>query len=237
MPIPAHEYSSKDVTYFAAVRTDVFDLLPDHASRVLEIGCGTGDTLAQLKAAGRCEWAAGVELFPSAAAVARERLDEAYEGNIEDMALGIEPDSIDVILCLDVLEHLLDPWSVIRKLDPLLKPGGILIASIPNVRHFKVIGPLILRGRWDYVDSGLLDRTHVRFFVRQSAIDLVECSGLKVDAVKANGAPVPGSWLSLLNRLTLSVFQGFLDFQYLIRARKLDLASKLGDAPLLQAGR
>jgi hypothetical protein len=119
----------------------------------------------------------------------------------------------------------------VRKLDPLLKPGGVLIASIPNVRHMKVLAPLIFRGRWDYSNSGLLDRTHVRFFVRDTAIALVECSGLKVDAVHANGPLVPGSPLALINKLTLSVFQGFLDFQYLIRARKAvaDRAAKRGE--------
>jgi SAM-dependent methyltransferase len=220
MPVSAQEYSAKNSEYFGAVRTDVLGLLPTRMERVLEIGCGSGDTLAYLKAIGRCSWAAGVELFPTAAAHARERLDRVYEGNVETMPLELEPGSIDAVLCLDVLEHLFDPWAVVRKLDPLLKPGGVLIASIPNVRHLKVLAPLIFRGRWDYGDSGLLDRTHLRFFVRDTAIDLLECSGLKVDAVEANGPLVPGAPLTLLNKLTLSVFQGFLDFQYLIRARK-----------------
>jgi hypothetical protein len=119
------------------------------------------------------------------------------------------------------LEHLVDPWAVVRKLDGLLRPGGILIASIPNVRHVKVLAPLVLRGRWDYTNSGLLDRTHLRFFVRGSAIALLESSGLKVDAVEANGPLSPGSVLALLNKLTFTMFQEFLDFQYLIRARKV----------------
>ncbi|HYF40103.1 MAG TPA: class I SAM-dependent methyltransferase [Gemmatimonadales bacterium] len=220
MPASAEEYSTKDPAYFGAVRTDILQLLGGPNGRVLEIGCGTGDTLAFLKAQGLCSWTAGVELFPSAASIARDRVDRLFEGNIETMDIDLEPGSIDAILCLDVLEHLIDPWAVVRKLDRLLRPGGILIASIPNVRHVKVLAPLILRGRWDYADSGLLDRTHLRFFVRDTAIALLESSGLQVDAVRANGPLVPGSMLALLNKLTFSLFQGFLDFQYLIRARK-----------------
>jgi SAM-dependent methyltransferase len=222
MPVSAQEYSSKAREYFGAVRTDILPLLPPSMDRVVEIGCGSGDTLAYLKASGRTRWAAGVELFPEAAALARERVDRLYEGNIETLPLDdIEPGSVDAILCLDVLEHLFDPWAVVRKLDPLLKPGGVLVASIPNVRHVKVLGPLIFRGRWDYADSGLLDRTHVRFFVRDTAKALLESSGLHVDAVAALGPLVPGSLLSFLNQATFRVFQGFLDFQYLMRARKV----------------
>jgi 2-polyprenyl-3-methyl-5-hydroxy-6-metoxy-1,4-benzoquinol methylase len=220
MPALAQEYSTKSATYFGSVRTDILQLLDGPRERVLEIGCGTGDTLAYLKAHGLCTWAGGVELFPAAAAEARNRVDRLYEGNIETMVFDLEPESIDAILCLDVLEHLVDPWAVVRKLDALLRPGGILIASIPNVRHFKVLFPLIFGARWDYAESGLLDRTHLRFFVRRTAVALLECSGLQVDAVQANGPLVPGSPLALLNRLTFSLFQGFLDFQYLIRARK-----------------
>jgi SAM-dependent methyltransferase len=220
MPASAQEYSTKDTTYFTSVRTDILQLLDGPRERVVEIGCGTGDTLTYLKAHGLCTWTAGVELFPAAAAEARNRVDRLYEGNIETMVLDLAPRSIDAILCLDVLEHLVDPWAAVRKLDALLRPGGILIASIPNVRHFKVLLPLIFGARWDYTESGLLDRTHLRFFVRRTAIALLESSGLQVDTVQANGPLVPGSPLSLLNRLTFSLFQGFLDFQYLIRARK-----------------
>jgi SAM-dependent methyltransferase len=221
MPVSAQEYETKDPTYFGCVRTEILPLLPSRMERVLEIGCGSGATLSYLKATGQAGWTAGVELFPEAAAEARQRLDYLVEGNIETMDLDLEPGSIDAILCLDVLEHLFDPWAVVRKLDRLLRPGGVLIASIPNVRHVQVLVPLLLRGRWDYVDAGLLDRTHVRFFVRSTAIDLMECSGLEVDAIDSTGPLTRRPVLALLNRLTFSVFRGFLDYQYLIRARKV----------------
>src|SRR4051794_37408417 len=168
MTISPQAYSKKESTYFDAVRTDVLGLLPPRMERVLEIGCGTGDTLAYLRSTGRCTWAAGVELYPGAASIARGRIDRLWEGNVETLQLDLEADSLDAILCLDVLEHLIDPWAVISKLGLLLKPGGALIASIPNVRNHKVLFPLLFRGRWDYTDSGLLDRTHLRFFVRET---------------------------------------------------------------------
>jgi SAM-dependent methyltransferase len=215
-------YRDKEAGYFGGVRMDILPLLPaaSHTARVLEIGCGSGQTLEFLKETGRCAWAAGVELVHDVAASARTRADVVFEGNIEAIELPIPPASLDLILCLDVLEHLIDPWGVIHKLDALLKPGGAIIGSIPNVRHIDVILPLILSGRWRYTDSGLLDRTHLRFFTRQSAIALMECSGLRVDAIESTGL-VPGSKRCLFNALTLSLFKSFFEVQYLIRARKV----------------
>lgn len=213
-------YQAKEEQYFKQVRSEIIHLLPPHLHRILEIGCGEGFTLAHLRTAGHCRWTVGVELVPQAAHEASRRVDEVYVGNIEQMSLPIAPSSMDAILCLDVLEHLIDPWSVIGKLHALLKPGGVIVASIPNVRHFRVIVPLVLGGRWDYMPSGLLDKTHLRFFTRKSAIALMECSGLRVDAIEATG--LTGRRSRLVNALTLSLARPWLEFQFLIRARRCE---------------
>lgn len=211
-------YGDKDEGYFGWVRYDALSLVPEHASRVLEIGCGTGNTLAWLKANKRCTWVGGVELVHEAANKARSKLDAIYEGDVEVLDLPIEAESLDAILCLDTLEHMVDPWRVVQRMHTLLKPGGVLIVSIPNVRNFRVVLPLLLRGRWEYTDEGLLDRTHLRFFVRDTAIRLVQCSGLIVDVVRAK---IPlGRKARIVNALTLSRLKPFFELQYLIRARR-----------------
>lgn len=169
--------------YYDSVRREVLHAIPADAQRILEIGCGAGSTLGFLKDEGLCSWAGGVEFVPEIAEQAQARLDRVWTGDIEQMDLDIPEGSLDVILCLDVLEHLVDPWSVVRRLDGLLKPGGCIVASIPNVRNSKVVFPLLWRGEWTYQDYGVLDRTHLRFFVRRTAVELMECSGLQVDLI------------------------------------------------------
>lgn len=212
-------YLDNNLEYFSQVRREIFPFLPEKMGRVLEVGCGTGDTLNYIKQHGRCDWAGGIELVSSAAAIAKSRVDLLIEGNIETMELPFADGSLDVILCLDILEHLVDPWSVVRKLDKALKPGGVLIASIPNVRHCRLVFPLLFQGKWQYRDAGILDKTHLRFFVRESAIALMACSGLKVEQVRTTGLDA-GSKGWLANVLTLGLFKPFFERQFLICARK-----------------
>lgn len=146
------------------------------------------------------------------------RLDQVIQGNIEAMELPIEPGSIDLLLCLDVLEHLVDPWETLRRLAALLRPNGVLVASIPNVRYYRVLLPLMLGGRWDYQDSGILDRTHLRFFTRATAIELVESAGFSIEQVSATNAHTRNWKYRLLDALTLSHARPYFEFQYLIRA-------------------
>lgn len=194
-------------------------LLPARAARVLEIGCGSGNTLAWLKGIRRCAWTAGVELSPGAAAEARKQVDVVFQGNIEAMELPVEDETVDLILCLDVLEHLVDPWSVVARLQRLLSPGGALIASIPNVRHKSVLVPLVLMGKWDYTEEGILDRTHLRFFVRNTAVALLESSGLRMDKIIATGLGRSRK-SRLVNGLLPSIIRSFFEKQYLLRAIK-----------------
>lgn len=139
----------------------------------MEIGCGTGSTLKSLRDQGLYDWVCGVELDPETATIARKRLDAVYQGNIESLDLNIAPSSIDLILCLDVLEHIQDPWLVLKGLRQFLTPGKTLIAIVPNVRFFKVSFPLFFLNGWRYGSEGVLDRTHLRFFVSETAIELL----------------------------------------------------------------
>lgn len=182
-------YADKSTEYFSKARTEIEPLLPAQSERplhVLEVGCAQGHTLEWLKTSGRCEWAAGVEPF-SQVTVPAGVIDKFYRSNIETELPDIEPASLDLILCLDVLEHLIDPWKTMERLDTLLRPGGSFIISVPNIRHYHILIDLAFKGRFEYDTEGILDRTHLRFFTRSSAIDLAECSGASVQAVITPG--------------------------------------------------
>lgn len=206
--------------YFSNPRKDILPLLPDNIQKVLEIGCGQGATLQWIQTIRDCEKVVGVELFPEAVAIAKNRLDSVIQGNIENMELPFEDNEFELILCLDVLEHLVDPWDVLNKLAALLKPGGSLISSIPNVKHYKVILPLLFLGRWNYVDSGILDKTHLRFFTRKTAIGLIESSGLRVDKMYTLGPEKHSkSWAA--NIFSLGIFKVIFESHYVMRAIKI----------------
>ena len=210
-------YKSKSEDYYKNCRRDIIPLLPDKVDSIFEIGCGSGDTLAYLKASKKCKWAGGIEIFPKAAKLAmKKNLNIVLRGNIEDARLPFKLASMDIILFLDVLEHLSDPWGAIKKITKYLKPDGIIICSIPNVRNYKVIFSLLFLGKWDYVENGILDKTHLRFFTKKTAIDLVGSSGMKV----TNIVPLIYGKNIIANSLTLNIFQSFFTYQYLIKATK-----------------
>lgn len=211
-----------DDGYYANVRHEILPLLPTRCDKVLDIGCGDGSTLIWLKEVKKCSWIGGVEIVPDAAEKAGKKLDMVYEGNIDTMDLPLAAHSLDLILCLDVLEHLIDPWSATRRIQRLLKPGGALIISVPNVRCKRVLLPLLLHGKWEYADQGILDRTHLRFFVRDSAIELVENAGLRVDMVDVTGGIARGKKARFMKTILPNSIMSFFARQYLIRGIKPD---------------
>lgn len=218
-------YQSKANSYFANTRTDIEPAIPRFSESVLEIGCGTGTTLAWLKASGRCKSTTGIELVAQQAECAARVVDRVIQGSIEAIDLAPLTEHFDLILCLDVLEHLNDPWALIERLSRLLKPGGRLVASIPNIRHISVLVPLLFQGEWTYSERGILDKTHLRFFTKKSAIHLVTCSGLMMVCVKELGLQSK-SISSVLNKLTLGIFRGFFAAQYLIAVEKRSSSSQ-----------
>jgi 2-polyprenyl-3-methyl-5-hydroxy-6-metoxy-1,4-benzoquinol methylase len=215
-------YDNKEPWYFGFLRKDIAPLLPEVAGRVLEIGCGGGATLNWLKETGRAQWTAGIELSPKATAVARGRMDTIYEGDVDQHLQHFEPKSLDLVLCLDVLEHLVDPWVTMGRLNTLLRPGGHIIVSLPNVQHHSVVLPLLLRGRWRYTEAGIMDQTHLRFFSREGALEMLRQSGLEPQMEHVNYAW--GSWDKWKDLATLRLLRGLWAYQFLLRAEKPALA-------------
>jgi 2-polyprenyl-3-methyl-5-hydroxy-6-metoxy-1,4-benzoquinol methylase len=212
-------YETKQPWYFNFVRRDIEELLPAYAPRVLEVGCGAGATLAWLRDTGLAVHTTGVELAADAAAVARTRVDTLHEGSAEFWLARLQNESYDLVLCLDVLEHLVDPWAAMRRLHELVRPGGAVIVSLPNIRNHRVLLPLLFGGKWAYTDAGIMDRTHLRFFSHQTATDLLSQAGFDVDAETANGVR-RGDRDYWKNAFSLGLFRQLFVFQHLMRGSR-----------------
>ncbi len=168
-------YETFDPTPYRTHRRTLEFLSP--GERVLEVGCGSGALTEHIQTLG-CT-VVGLEKRPEAAEKARPFCEEVVVGDIEAISLDFPPLSFDVILLIDVLEHLVDPNATIHRLHPLLKPTGRFLVALPNVAHWSVRLRLLF-GRFDYEESGILDRTHLHFYTLRTAMELLEQSGLEI---------------------------------------------------------
>jgi len=161
----------------------------------------------------------GIEYSPEAAALAEARgVGRIIVGDIERLELDLEPCSFDLLIAGHVLEHLSDPWKVLKRLRGYLRPGGQFVGALPNVRHHSIVLPLVLKGKWQYEQSGVMDWTHLRFFSRGTALALVEEAGFKTDQI----VPEFGGKSRIANALTLNTFRDFLAFAYNLSAFRPD---------------
>ncbi len=158
---------------------------PGVGRRLLDVGAGEGILSRPITAQGWRVTAieADGEAAREGAAHCRRMIVASADGPLPDLGGPFE-----AIVCADVLEHLADPLTVLRRLLPHLAPGGAVIVSIPNVAHLWVrLG--LLAGRFDYADRGILDRTHLRFFTRRTLMALLAEAGLAIE--RSAATPVP----------------------------------------------
>jgi 2-polyprenyl-3-methyl-5-hydroxy-6-metoxy-1,4-benzoquinol methylase len=205
--------SPKGRGYYSNERPDVVALLPRPLGRVLDVGCGEGGMAAGLRAAGATE-IVGIEVVEEAAARARGALDRVHVGRVED-TLDDLAGPFDTILCLDVLEHLVDPGSVLKALRSRAAPGAALQVSVPNARHYSLVRDLVFRGTFGYTDWGHRDSTHLRWFTRRDIIALVDDTGWEV--LRTSVPPLRRS--AALDRLTRGWSSEFLVAQVYVSAR------------------
>lgn len=171
--INRHKFIDKwkiDLSYYVHPRPEIVNLVPLEAKKILDIGCGAGATGLEILNRQECELF-GIELNTLAGSFAKNYFQRIDIADIERFELPYEKAFFDVIILADVLEHLKNPWQVVKNLSYYLKPSGSLVCSIPNITHAEALYPLLL-GKWEYVDAGILDRTHLRFFTPQTVQSL-----------------------------------------------------------------
>lgn len=212
----------------------VVELVPEGSS-VLEFGCATG-YMSEVLVERRGARVTGIELDPLAADAASAYCERVVVGDAETLDLGehLGDERFDAVLFADVLEHLRDPAAMLERVRPFVSEGGAVVASIPNIAHVSVRLAL-LAGEFRYRELGLLDDTHLRFFTRESIVDLFESAGLvvstwrrrKIDLGQTEIQPPPGlpenvrAWLGEDPELTT--------YQFVVRAVPSDAASQLAE--------
>ena len=193
-------YLSKRESYFHTDRSEMLEFVPVGARRVVEFGCGAGMFAERIKQRQNA-YTVGVELVAGPAALAADRLDKVFQRDIEQGLAFLAGETFDCAVFLDVLEHLRSPWDVLIELKSYLAPGGTVIASIPNLRHFEVMKSLLLKKRFEYQDEGVMDRTHLRFFTRDDILQLFATTGFTVSRIAGLKGRFPWKF-GLLDRLT-----------------------------------
>lgn len=161
---------------------DLLSLIPLNARRIVEVGCSSGALAREYKKKNPSAYFIGIEIVAAYASLARKHCDEVIDMDIEN----ISPDTLKTTLAGDcwifgdVLEHLRDPWELLSKIRKVLPADGCVIACIPNVQHWSVQARLSF-GDFRYEDSGLFDRTHIRWFTRSTMIEMFHKAGYSID--------------------------------------------------------
>jgi 2-polyprenyl-3-methyl-5-hydroxy-6-metoxy-1,4-benzoquinol methylase len=203
---------------YANPRPEVVALVPIDRHRVLDVGCSTGHMAAALRYRGH--QVVGVEVDPELAREARERLDDVVEADVEELArVGADlGQRFDCIVFADVLEHLRDPWMVVRWAHGQLADDGVIVVAVPNVAHVQTLWALLVRRRWPYRAVGIFDRTHLRFFTRRNLPDLFAGTDLEIVQLE-RVRRVRDHLGSRLNRLA-PLLGELGTYQYVVRAER-----------------
>ena len=215
-------YKDKGSGYFQNIRKELLELIPqeNRMGNLLEIGASSRSILIYAKKNGYAQKIYGVELYKLQKSFQNSKeIKKFIIDDIERLELPFEKNFFDIILCGDVLEHLIYPNNVVKKLRLLLKDNGVLIVSLPNIRQIQILKQIFLEGNFKYSDAGILDRTHLRFCCKKNMIELFENNKFKIDKIISN-SNLLGKTTKKINKLTFNLFDEFLAAQYYIVATK-----------------
>jgi len=210
---------------YVGQRDDILKLLPGNAKKVLDLGCSTGILGEHIKQKNSAE-VVGIEANEQMARIAEKKLDKVIIGNIQKIELEdlLLPNYFDCIIFADILEHLKDPWSVLKKCERFLDHNGVIIASVPNIRHHNTIINLVFKGYWPYRERGIHDKTHLRFFTLKNIKEMFRNVGLKIVRVERNYRFIEDEqhrYDRFAKYLGVFLVKDFFTFQFLMVAKKI----------------
>lgn len=221
-----YDLSKKSTGYYENIREDMFEYIPRNVQTTLEFGCGCGGFSALLKSRLGVEaWA--VEIEEQSANVASQKLDKVLKSGALESLDKLPETYFDCIIFFDVLEHLIDPYSILKAMKTKLTGNGVIVASIPNIRYYRAFKKYVLHGDWDYEDHGVLDKTHLRFFTYKSIVKLFEQLGF--DILELQGIhPTSSLTFKLLNIIALNYLSDirYKHFAVVVKPKFQDERSK-----------
>ncbi len=204
--------------YYSAQREDLINLVPEKVRDVLDVGCARGGYGRMLKSVRPDIHITGVELNPSLAEEAKRTYDQVVQLPLEEANLDKK---FDLVNMGDVLEHLFDPWKMLKKIASLLKPGGWLAGSIPNSGHWSIARQLV-EGEFEYIPVGLLCVSHIRFFTESSLVKNLKEAGFEIDVLDRHQPPPTPKGQEFIDALVNSGFgnrESLLTAEIIFRAR------------------
>lgn len=207
----------KDSDYYSSDRKEIFPFIPHGIKKTLDVGCATGVFSAKLRKERSTE-AWGIEMLEEAAEIAKTKLDKVLIGSFDEVSDNLPQKYFDCIFFNDVLEHMPYPETCLSKIKTNIHPEGKIMASIPNIRHIEVLRELLFQKDWHYKDSGILDRTHLRFFTKKSIIRMFEDCGYKVDQITGINGVSSFCLTSIINKILFNSLDDIKYKQFLVVA-------------------
>lgn len=203
--------------YYTFERKDIYPFIPANIKRTLDVGCASGIFSQILKAEKGVEtW--GIEMAEPAANEAKSRLDKVFTGSFDEIYNLLPQNYFDCIFFNDVLEHMAYPEDCLSKVKDNLASEGRILASIPNMRYIEVLRELIFKKDWKYKDSGIQDRTHLRFYTEKSMKRMIEGCGYKIERMEGINSISPYCLTSFINILLFNHLKDVKYQQYVIVA-------------------
>lgn len=228
-----------DASYSNLIRFDLIDNIKENYTKslnILEIGCGTGATLLEIKSRYKNSNVYGIELNENVCEITKNNCDLII-GNIENIDLPYKNDFFDYIIFGDVIEHLNNPWEVLDRIKKYLKKDGFLIASIPNIMHVSIVKELI-KGNFTYTSSGILDKTHLRFFTLKEIQRLFESNNYSIKSIQAVNTILSDEEENFIDQMCMlcgeDLRQQYKAYQYIIKVNKVIDYSKYDNEEMIK---
>lgn len=210
--------TSVSPNYYTYSRKELYPYIPQQLSKTLDIGCATGVFSEHIKQKFNAEvW--GVEMHKESANIAEGKLDKVLIGMFDEVKDKLPIGYFDCVFFNDVLEHMMYPNECLIDVRKNIAPDGVVLASIPNVRNVAVLRELVFGKDFKYQDSGIMDKTHLRFFTKKSIIRMFEQCGYTIETIAGINPIGKYCFTSILNKILFNYIDDIRYTQFVIVAK------------------